>query len=78
VGLFTGLLTLPLAPIRGTVWIAGQILEQAESVYYDPAVIRRELEQVEELRQAGEISDEEAADLEDALVQRLAEGRRRA
>lgn len=77
-GFLTGLLTLPLAPIRGTVWVAEQILEQAESVYYDPAVIRRELEKVEELRQAGEISDEEAADLEDALVQRLAEGRRRA
>ena len=77
-GLLTGLFTLPLAPIRGTVWIAEQILEQAESVYYDPAAIRRELERVEQARQDGEISDEEAADLEDALVQRLAEGRRRA
>jgi hypothetical protein len=29
-GLFTGLLTLPLAPIRGTVWIAEQLSAEAE------------------------------------------------
>lgn len=77
-GLLTGLFTLPLAPIKGTVWIAEQIREQAESVYYDPAAIRRELEQVDELRQSGEISEEEAAELEEQLLRRLAEGRRRA
>jgi len=30
VGLITGLLTLPLAPVRGTVWLAERIQEQAE------------------------------------------------
>jgi hypothetical protein len=29
-GLFTGLLTLPLAPIRGTVWVAEQLAAEAE------------------------------------------------
>ena len=29
-GLISGLLTLPLAPVRGTVWIGEQVLEQAE------------------------------------------------
>ena len=29
-GLITGLLTLPLAPVRGTVWVAEQIHDQAE------------------------------------------------
>ena len=28
-GLFTGLLGLPLAPLRGTVWVAEQVLQQA-------------------------------------------------
>ena len=28
-GLFVGLLTLPLAPIRGTVWIAEKLAEEA-------------------------------------------------
>lgn len=76
-GLFTGLLTLPLAPVRGTVWVAEKIQEEAERQFYDPAVIRRELEEVETLRQAGEITDEEAEEYEDELVERLMESRRR-
>ena len=27
-GLLTGLLTLPLAPVRGTIWVAEQVLEE--------------------------------------------------
>jgi hypothetical protein len=29
-GFFTGLLTLPLAPVRGVVWVADQLMEVAE------------------------------------------------
>ncbi len=76
-GLIKGLLTLPLAPVRGTIWVAEQIQEEAERQYYDPAVIRRELEEVERLRVAGEIPDEEAEQAEDALVERLLVSRRR-
>lgn len=76
-GLIKGLLTLPLAPVRGTVWVAEQVQEEAERQYYDPAVIRRELEEVDRLRTAGDISEEEAEELEDALVERLMESRRR-
>jgi hypothetical protein len=76
-GLLTGLLTLPLAPVRGTTWVAEQVLEHAESQYYDPAVIRRQLEDVDEARQSGQISEEEAEEMEDALVERLMESRRR-
>ena len=36
-GLLTGLLTLPLAPVRGTVWIAERLLEEAERELSDPA-----------------------------------------
>lgn len=76
-GLLTGLLTLPLAPVRGTIWVAEQVLEEAERKYYDPAAIRRQLEDVEELRASGAISDEEAEQMEDELVERLMESRRR-
>ncbi|TML00893.1 MAG: gas vesicle protein, partial [Actinobacteria bacterium] len=27
-GLLTGLLTLPLAPVRGTMWVAERLLEE--------------------------------------------------
>jgi hypothetical protein len=30
-GLIIGLLTLPLAPVRGTIWLAERIQEQASS-----------------------------------------------
>lgn len=75
-GLFSGLLTWPLAPVRGVVWVAEQVQEQAEEQYYDPAAIRRQLMEVDEARAAGELSEEEAAEMEDALLARLMEGRR--
>jgi hypothetical protein len=75
VGLITGLLTLPLAPVRGTVWVAERILEQAEREYYDEGAIRAQLAEIETLREAGEIDDEEAARAEDMLVGRLLSGR---
>jgi chorismate mutase len=76
VGLLTGLLGLPLAPARGVVWLAEQIREHAEEQYYDPARIRAQLEQVDEARRSGEISEEEAAELENELLQRLMVQRR--
>lgn len=76
-GLLTGLLTLPLAPVRGTIWVAEQVRDQAESQYYDPSVIRRQLEDVDELRSSGQITEDEAEAMEDALVERLMESRRR-
>jgi Gas vesicle protein G len=71
VGLITGLLTLPLAPVRGVVWLAEQIQEYAEEQYYDPANIRDELERVEEARRSGELSEEECAEWENELLRRL-------
>ncbi|GAA4614968.1 gas vesicle protein GvpG [Actinoallomurus liliacearum] len=76
-GLFTGLVLLPLAPVRGVVWLAEQVQEQAERQLYDPQRIVRLLEEVAEARDAGEISEEEAARQEDELVNLLAEGSRR-
>lgn len=70
-GLVTALATLPLAPVRGVVWLAEQVREQAEAELYDPAAIRRQLEEVEEARVAGVLSDEESADLEEELMGRL-------
>jgi len=77
VGLITGILGLPLAPLRGTVWIAEQIRQQAEDELYDPATIRAQLEDVDRARVAGELSDEEATQLEDELVERLMVARSR-
>jgi len=70
-GLITGLLTLPLAPVRGTVWVAERILEQAESEFYDEGAIRAQLMEIEAAREAGEIDEATATEAEDILLERL-------
>lgn len=76
-GLITGLLGLPLAPLRGTVAVADQIRKQAEEQYYDPAAIRAQLEEVDRQRAAGLLTEDEAVAWEDELVDRLMAGRDR-
>ena len=70
-GLFTGLLTLPLAPLRGTVWIAEQLLAEAERELNDPARIEEQLLDAEARFARGEISEDDYEELEDALMRRL-------
>ena len=77
-GLISGILGLPLAPLRGTVAAAEQIRRQAEHEFYDPARIRAQLTEVERLREAGELSEAEATAWEDELVERLMAGNSRA
>jgi hypothetical protein len=75
-GLITGLLTLPLAPVRGVAWVAEQVAEEAERELYDEGRIMRELAAVELAHDAGEIDDDTLAEQVDALLERLEEGRR--
>jgi Gas vesicle protein G len=71
VGLISGLLLLPLAPVRGTVWIAEKLLEQAEAELYDEGTIRAQLMEIDRAREADEIGEEAAAEAEDILLARL-------
>jgi hypothetical protein len=77
-GLLTGILGLPLAPLRGTIAVAEQVRRQAEDELHDPARIRESLERVDRMRASGELTDEEADQWEDVLVERLMTGNRRA
>jgi len=76
-GLLSGLLGLPVAPLRGVVAVGDQVLRHAEDIYYDPARIRGELEEVDRLRASGAITAEEAEAWEDELIERLMESNRR-
>jgi hypothetical protein len=71
-GLFTALLTLPIAPVRGVVWVAEQVTEEAERQLYDEDRIRGELLQLELDANEGKIDEEEQRRLEDELFERLA------
>jgi hypothetical protein len=73
-GLLTGLLTLPLAPVRGTMWVAERLLEEAQRELDDPENIEAQLLEAEGRFERGEISEEEYEVLEDALMRRLIPG----
>jgi gas vesicle protein GvpG len=70
-GLFTGLLTLPLAPVRGVVWLGEQLEREAQRQWSDPAAVRAQLAEVDEAFQAGSITADERDQLQDELVARL-------
>lgn len=70
-GLLTGLLTLPLAPVRGTMWIAEQIAAQAERETWDEKAIRRRLVQVERDYELGALTLEEYEAIEDQLLEQI-------
>jgi Gas vesicle protein G len=71
VGLFTGLLLLPLAPVRGTIWIAEQLAAQAERELDDERTVRRLLLDAEAALERGELSEGEYDAIEDELLARL-------
>jgi gluconate kinase len=73
-GLITGILGLPLAPLRGTIAAAEQVHKQAEREFYDPAKIRAQLEEIERMRSTGALTDDQATAWEDELVERLMVG----
>jgi hypothetical protein len=72
-GLLTGLLTLPLAPVRGTVWIAEQLAAEAERELRDEGSVRRRLTEAERQFELGALTTEEYEALEDELLARLEE-----
>jgi hypothetical protein len=70
-GLFTGLLLLPLAPLRGTIWIAERLAEQAEREGNEETLIRRLLLEAEAALQEGSLTEAEFDQIEDELLERL-------
>jgi hypothetical protein len=74
-GLITGILTLPLAPVRGVAWVAEKVAEQAESELYDEKRIMVELAELERAKNAGEIDEEQFNRYVDDLLERLEIGR---
>ncbi|HEY0390279.1 MAG TPA: gas vesicle protein GvpG [Solirubrobacterales bacterium] len=76
-GLFREIVLLPLAPVRGTAWVAEQIAEEADRQLYDEDNIKRELVQLEIDAEEGRVAPKERAAKEDELLERLAVTRRR-
>jgi len=70
-GIFTGLLLLPLAPVRGTIWIAERLAEHAARELDDEVVVRRLLAEAEAELERGTLTEGEFEQIEDELLDRL-------
>lgn len=65
---------LPFLPVTGTIRLAEIIADEADRQLHDPARIRRELEDAERRHEAGEITDEELAEVENRATELLVPG----
>jgi hypothetical protein len=72
VGLFTALLTLPLAPVRGVVWVTEQVADELDRQMYDEDRIRGELAALELDAEEGRLDERERIEREEELLDRLA------
>jgi hypothetical protein len=71
-GFLIDLLALPVTgPIKGVMWIAEQVAEQAERELYNADKVRGKLMELELLYDMGEIGEEEYLEAEEALLERL-------
>lgn len=70
-GLLTGLLTLPLAPVRGVDWLARRMAEEADRELCATSQIRAELRSLAVAADAGLLTDEEFERAEEQLLDRL-------
>jgi hypothetical protein len=70
--MFSTLLTLPLAPVRGVVWVTEQVAEEIDRQLYDEGNIRREMLALELDYEDGKIDQDEREAQEEALFERLA------
>jgi hypothetical protein len=68
-GLISGLLTLPLAPVRGVAWVAEVVGEEADRQLEAAQSPQRAMADLEAARATGEISEEEAAEREAELIE---------
>jgi hypothetical protein len=76
-GLIGTILTFPVSgPILTAQAALKTIVNEAERQLYDQSAIRRQLADAERARLAGEISEEEFVETEEALLERLVEARR--
>lgn len=63
--------TILLAPLKGVVWLAEKIYEQAEKELVDEEGVKHRLTELYMLLETGQISEEEFEQQEEELVDRL-------
>ena len=70
-GLISGVVTLPLAPVRAVGWLAQQLVEEARRQASDETAVRQALSRAQDDLETGRLTPEEYERLEDELIDRL-------
>jgi hypothetical protein len=67
-GLIKEILLLPVAPVRGTMWVAERIADQVEQDRYSGGAAVGQLDDIEEAKQRGELGEQEAAERQERIL----------
>jgi gas vesicle protein GvpG len=70
-GLLTLPFKLPVMPLRGFLWLAETLRDEAERELHDPARVRHELEEAEAEARAGDLSEDELSRVEEDATARM-------
>ncbi|QLY33921.1 gas vesicle protein GvpG [Nocardia huaxiensis] len=65
------LLTLPLLPVKGVLALAEVIAEEVDKELYGMPAIRRRLDELQRLRAAGQIEEDDYRQAEQELIGRM-------
>ena len=68
---FTLLFRLPLMPLNKVIQLGEILRDHAEQQLHDPASVRRQLEEAQQARVSGEMSDRDVAQVEGQATGRL-------
>jgi hypothetical protein len=70
VSLIKELLLLPIAPVRGTLWVAERISEEVEREHSSGGAAVEQLDRVEQAKERGEVDEKEAEERQDQIIER--------
>jgi len=68
-GILSAIVLSPFAPIRGVIALGEILQRQAEEELHSPANTRRQLEELQEARERGEISADEEEEAQERILQ---------
>jgi hypothetical protein len=69
VGLIKELVLLPVAPVRGTLWVAEKIADEVDREQYGGGAAVQELEQIERAEATGDLDEREAAERQEQVIE---------
>lgn len=70
-GILSGVLLLPLAPVKGVGWVADRLLDAAQNELHDPPAVRARLRELNRAYEQGELTLDDFEREEERLLDLL-------